>query len=170
MSVDLNYLNSLDNEQARQVLFHCCGSWVFADSVNADRPFVDEAALQTAVELGFTRMRRPDWLEAFSHHPQIGDVESIRKKFASTAHLAASEQAGVHGAGEETFRGLAEYNRLYLEKFGFIFIICATGKSADFMLSELMRRYNNSPEIELNNAAAEQKKIAWLRLAKAGAA
>jgi OHCU decarboxylase len=170
MTFNLNYLNGLTQEQARAALFHCCGSTVFADTVNAGRPFSDEGALKAAVELGFTRMQRADWLEAFTHHPQIGDVDSIRKKFAATAHLASNEQSGVAGASEQVFQDLAVYNRKYLDKFGFIFIICATGKSADFMLQELKRRYDNQAETELHNAAGEQKKITWLRLAKAGAA
>lgn len=162
------YLNGLTSEQAKEAIFHCCGSKVFRDCVCSARPFENAAALQQVVTDAFDAMSTQDWLEAFTHHPQIGDVDSIRKKFASTAHLASTEQSGVAGASEETFRELAEFNARYLEKFGFIFIICATGLTAEFMLAALKARIVNEMDVELKNAAEEQKKITWIRLAKAG--
>jgi 2-oxo-4-hydroxy-4-carboxy-5-ureidoimidazoline decarboxylase len=107
-----------------------------------------------------------DWKEAFSHHPKIGDVESLTKKFASTAHWASGEQSGVGIASKETIEALAEGNRLYEEKFGYIFIVCATGKSAEEMLEMLQSRLENNPAEEIKIAADEQNKITKLRIEK----
>lgn len=107
-----------------------------------------------------------DWKEAFSHHPRIGDVESLTKKFASTAQWASGEQSGVNAASGKTIEELAEGNRLYEEKFGYIFIVCATGKSAEEMLSLLQARLPNVPTEEIEIAAEEQNKITKLRLQK----
>lgn len=112
-------------------------------------------------------MQRADLLEAFSHHPQIGaDLESLRKKFAATATWSAGEQSAINTADEMTLLGLVEWNRDYLAKFGYIFIVCATGKSAAEMLALLRARLPNDLEAELNIAAAEQAKILHLRLDK----
>jgi OHCU decarboxylase len=111
-----------------------------------------------------------DWLEAFAAHPLIGDVDSLRKKYGATRDLAAGEQAGAAGAGAATLQELADLNRSYREMFGFIFIVFATGKSADEMLANLRSRLGNSRDEELRNAAAEQIKITRLRLEKLAAA
>jgi 2-oxo-4-hydroxy-4-carboxy-5-ureidoimidazoline decarboxylase len=107
-----------------------------------------------------------DWKEAFSHHPEIGDLQSLRQKFAATAQWANAEQAAVQGSPEEVLRALAEGNRSYEAKFGYIFIVCATGKSAPEMLALLQSRMQNDPTTELSIAAAEQNKITRLRLEK----
>jgi OHCU decarboxylase len=109
-----------------------------------------------------------DWLEAFAAHPLIGDVDSLRAKYAATKTLAAGEQSGVASAGEATLAALAEVNRAYRDKFGFIFIVFATGKSAAEMLAILKSRIDNSREQEIRNAAVEQMKITRLRLQKLG--
>lgn len=107
-----------------------------------------------------------DWKEAFSHHPRIGDTESLEKKFASTAAWAAGEQSAVKTASSETIKVLAEANRLYEEKFGYTFIVCATGKSAEEMLGLLHSRLQNNPQAEIKIAAEEQNKITQLRIQK----
>jgi 2-oxo-4-hydroxy-4-carboxy-5-ureidoimidazoline decarboxylase len=107
-----------------------------------------------------------DWKEAFARHPKIGDKESLQKKFASTAAWASDEQSAVVDAPTETIEALAEANRLYEEKFGYIFIVCATGKSAEEMLTLLQTRMQNSPEVEIEVAADEQQKITRLRIEK----
>ncbi len=111
-------------------------------------------------------MERVDILEAFSHHPRIGDVDSLRKKFATTADWATSEQSGAQAASEAVLRDLAQGNRDYEARFGHIFIVCATGKSAAEMLALLRARIDHAPDVELRIAAAEQEKIAHLRLDK----
>lgn len=107
-----------------------------------------------------------DWKEAFSYHPKIGDVESLTKKFASTAEWAAGEQSGVNAASKETIEALAAGNKEYEAKFGHIFIICATGKTAGEMLADLQTRLQNSRGVEMEIAAEEQNKITKLRIEK----
>jgi 2-oxo-4-hydroxy-4-carboxy-5-ureidoimidazoline decarboxylase len=115
----------------------------------------------------WAQCQETDWLEAFEAHPMIGDVNSLRKKFANTKHLASKEQAGASNATDEELHALSKLNHEYKAKFGFIFIICATGLSAKVMLDALQNRINNSREHELNIAAQEQLKITLLRLHKA---
>lgn len=107
-----------------------------------------------------------DWKEAFAHHPKIGDLESIGKKYASTAQWALGEQSGVRAATQQTISALAEGTGLYEKKFGYNFIVCATGKSAEEMLEMLQSRLTNTPENEIRIAADEQNKITQLRLEK----
>jgi 2-oxo-4-hydroxy-4-carboxy-5-ureidoimidazoline decarboxylase len=111
-------------------------------------------------------MGEADWREAFTHHPRIGDVSKLREKFASTATWSSQEQKGVSGASEETIQALAQGNRAYEEKFGFIFLVCATGKSAEEMLALLRERMPNDAAAELRIAAGEQAKITRIRLEK----
>ncbi len=107
-----------------------------------------------------------DWLEAFTHHPKIGDVASLTKKFADTAQWASGEQSAVNTASQQTIEALAKGNADYENKFGFIFIVCATGKSAEEMLQLLMERLPNSRDEEIQIAMDEQNKITQLRLQK----
>jgi len=132
----------------------------------ARRPFADADSLRQAAEQIESMLERADWLEAFSAHPRIGDVEGLRKRFAATAQWCEAEQAGVAGAEEQVLHELARCNRLYEERFGYIFIVCATGKSAAQMLGLLRQRLANSPEVELRIAAEEEAKITRLRLEK----
>jgi 2-oxo-4-hydroxy-4-carboxy-5-ureidoimidazoline decarboxylase len=109
-------------------------------------------------------LERSDWLEAFSHHPKIGDRAALRERFPTTGHLSEKEQAGVDGASEATLTALAEANGEYERKFGYIFIVCATGKTAREMLEMLSDRLRNECESEIRIAAEEQAKITALRL------
>ena len=106
------------------------------------------------------------WREAFTHHPRIGDVAVLRERFASTAVWARGEQAGVAAADERTLAALAEGNRAYEARFGYVFIVCATGLKADQMLAMLNARLSNDAETEMRIAAEEQMKITRLRLEK----
>lgn len=162
----LDNLNTLDQEHLKEELIRCCGSSGWVEQMMEIFPAESESALFTKAEEIWFSLNREDWLEAFSHHPRIGDLESLKKKFASTAEWAAGEQASVASASAETLQALAEANRLYEKKFGYIFIICATGKSADEMLNALQQRLTNAPEEEWLIAAAEQNKITKLRLEK----
>jgi 2-oxo-4-hydroxy-4-carboxy-5-ureidoimidazoline decarboxylase len=130
------------------------------------RPFASADDVLRAATDGETGLTRDDWLEAFAAHPRIGDLDSLRKKFATTADWAGGEQAGVAGADESVIRALADGNRAYEAKFGHIFIVCATGKTAPEMLALLIERLTNDPDTELRIAAAEQAKITRLRLEK----
>jgi 2-oxo-4-hydroxy-4-carboxy-5-ureidoimidazoline decarboxylase len=167
--VNYNFFNGLESKQAKGLFLQCCGSHLWVDNVCKDLPFSDATHMHQVIDGAFNAMTTKDWLEAFAHHPMIGDVKSIREKFASTAHLASNEQSGALGADEKIFAELADYNKRYFAKFGFIFIIFATGKSAESMLSSLKKRFGNDADTEVKNAAAEQRKITWLRLEKVGA-
>jgi 2-oxo-4-hydroxy-4-carboxy-5-ureidoimidazoline decarboxylase len=101
-----------------------------------------------------------------THHPRIGDVSKLREKYKATATWSSQEQRGVQEASEEVLQGLADGNREYEARFGFIFLVCATGKSAGEMLALLRERMNNEPEAELRIAAGEQAKITRIRLEK----
>jgi 2-oxo-4-hydroxy-4-carboxy-5-ureidoimidazoline decarboxylase len=164
--VTIAELNALPAVAAREAFERCCGASRWIGAMVAARPFADRATLFAAAEWGFTPLDRPDWLEAFAHHPKIGDVSTLRAKFASTAAWAASEQRGATAAAEATLEALAEGNRAYEQRFGYIFIVCATGKSAEEMLGLLRARLGNAPDRELEIAAGEQKKITKLRLEK----
>ena len=130
----------------------------------ACRPFGSrDAALSAARDVWFA-LSHADWLEAFAHHPKIGDVASLRRRFPATHHLSSQEQAAVSGAPNTTLAALAEGNRAYEEKFGYIFIVCATGRTADEMLALLRARLPNDPDAEIRIAAEEQAKITALRL------
>lgn len=159
-------INGFDGNAARLALANCCAARAWADGMLALRPFADdEAVIEAAYAVGES-LADEDWLEAFAAHPQIGDVDSLREKYAGTRALAAGEQAGVAGAHFATLQELAELNREYLRRFGFIFIVCATGKSAQQMLAILRTRIGNCREEELQTAAEEQMKITELRLRK----
>jgi 2-oxo-4-hydroxy-4-carboxy-5-ureidoimidazoline decarboxylase len=159
-------LNALAPEAAREALLRCCGSSRWAARVAAARPFPDEAALAGAARAVWEELSREDFLEAFSHHPRIGDREALRRKFASTAAWAAGEQAGAAHAPEEVLARVEAGNRAYEARFGHIFIVCATGKSAAEMLALLEARLGNEPAAELRIAAGEQAKITEIRLEK----
>lgn len=163
----LSDLNTLSGTDAEEALLRCCGSHRWAERMTQIRPFQDDQQLHHQAEQIWWNLSRVDWLEAFSHHPRIGgDVESLRKKFASTAGWAGNEQSGVRAASEETLQALSHGNTEYEAKFGHVFLICATGKSADEMLSALHKRMLNDAETELRIAAGEQAKITAIRLDK----
>lgn len=162
----LDHLNTLPEDEAEAVFRRCCGAARWARQMTARRPFATPEALFAMADEIWARLSRDDWLEAFAHHPRIGDLESLRTRFASTRAWAAGEQAGAATASEAVLHALAEGNRAYEERFGYIFIVCATGKSADEMLGLLRARLPNDPAAELHVAAAEQRKITRLRLEK----
>jgi allantoinase len=160
------YVNEGDYDSTRNDLLKCCASTRWVEVMLAARPFVDDAGLLQAAGKYWWGLDQSDWLEAFAGHPKIGDVDSLRAKFANTRQWAGSEQAGVAEASEATLQRLSKLNDEYQTKFGYIFIVCATGKSADEMLALLESRLPNDAETELKTAAGEQLKITELRLKK----
>ena len=163
---DLAWLNSLPATEAEKELLQCCGSTRWAQRMAEARPFVTlEALLASANELWWS-LDRSDWLEAFRSHPKIGEKKPADPVSTQARQWSGQEQAGVAAASQETVDSLATLNRAYEEKFGFIFIICATGKSSVEMLSALRERLEHEPVDELPIAAAEQSKITALRLNK----
>jgi 2-oxo-4-hydroxy-4-carboxy-5-ureidoimidazoline decarboxylase len=162
-----NCLNRYDDKALRGALAKCCASTAWVEGLARSRPFPDDdAAIMQAAENNWWVLTPDDWREAFTAHPKIGDIDSLRAKFADTKNWAGGEQSGVAGASEQTLQRLAKLNTEYEQKFGYIFIICATGKSADEMLASLEERLPNSPEDEIKIAAGEQLKITKLRLEK----
>ena len=160
----LDTLNTLPHSEALEQFAICCGASKWAEKMTAFRPFQHKNELFNLTENIWFSLTSEDWLEAFSHHPKIGDIDSLRKKFQKTKSWSEKEQLGIQEAGENILKDLAESNRLYEEKFGYIFIVCATGKSAGEMLALLKVRLENDPEAELLIAAKEQNKITQLRL------
>src|SRR5438132_3008024 len=142
--MNLDALNSASEADARAALSRCCSSRRWADALLARRPFASPAELLTAADAVWADLDRRDWLEAFTAHPRIGDLESLKKKFAATAAWSVDEQAGVADAADEVLRELAAGNCRYEERFGHTFIVCATGKTAAEMLGLLRARLNNT--------------------------
>lgn len=159
-------LNNAAATQASQLFSDCNAAVRWVNAMVAGRPYASAEALKARATQVWVSLGESDCLEAFEAHPMIGDVDSLRKKYASTKTIAAGEQAGAAAAGEETLQRLALLNREYLAKFGFIFIVFATGKSAAEMLALLEARIGNTRDDEVQNAAAEQLKITLLRIDK----
>ena len=159
-------LNDLPAAEARAELLRCCGSSRWVKAMLARRPIADAATLFAAADEVWWSLEPAEWREAFAHHPRIGDRDSLRARFATTAQWAAGEQAGVDEAAEELLASLAEANQAYEERFGYIFIVCATGKSAEEMLALLLARLPHPPQEEIRIAAGEQARITRLRLEK----
>jgi len=168
-------LNALDDDAAVQAFLRCCGSSRWAHRMAEARPFADAEAMAAAADATWWALGQPDWLEAFAAHPQIGSSGSSRSgEPAGPGGAGASdgsawsdeEQAGVAAAPAQTRRRLADADRDYQARFGYIFIVCATGKTADEMLALLAGRLRHDAVDELRFAAEEQRKITRLRLTK----
>lgn len=157
-------IDHAEPEAAREMLSRACGSSRWVERMLARRPFGRDAKLLQVARVEWFGLTEADWLEAFSQHPRIGDRASLEARFPATHDLSAREQGGVSAARAETIDALAAANQLYYERFGFIFIVCATGKSADEMLALLRSRLSNDRAAELRIAAEEQAKITALRL------
>lgn len=164
--MNINDFNKLPESQKKELLFTCCGSDVWVKKMLRIFPIRDLADLQHQAKEKWTECSKADHLQAFAHHPKIGDIETLKQRFAATADLASAEQSGVNGASEAVIHALAKGNKEYQAKFGYIFIVFATGKSAIEMLNILQNRLNNTPDEEIKIAAAEQNKITLLRLKK----
>jgi OHCU decarboxylase len=161
--IDLAWIHALTQKGACRAFLTCCGARRWAEQMAARRPYADEAQLLDVASKAWNDLAPADWRQAFAAHPQIGAKASPSSKAAA---WSAGEQAGAAGAAGATRMALVDGNRRYLEKFGWIFIVCATGKSADEMLTLLRQRLDNDPAEELRIAAAEQEKITLLRLHK----
>lgn len=163
---NLAELNELAREEAVTTLLDCCGSHKWAESMADARPFRTLEHLFVEAEERWFALSPVDHLEAFAAHPEIGDTRRAATQGETAADWSSGEQQGTASADNETRAALADVNHLYQEKFGFIFIVCATGKSAEEMLAIARARVRNSLETELRIAAEEQKRITRLRLEK----
>ena len=157
-------LDSATADEARDLLRSCCGSSAWIDRMIARRPFGGNDALIAAARDEWFALAPEEWREAFSHHPMIGDRAALERRFASTRHHSQQEQAGVSSARAQVLDALTEGNRAYLEKFGYIFIVCAAGRSAEEMLGMLRTRLRHEPALEIRIAAAEHAAITERRL------
>lgn len=167
MSEPHELLNGLPPAQLEERLRHCCGSARWVQRMATQRPFGSWQQLSAAADDIWQDLDAEDYHEAFAQHPQIGaDLDALQAKFASTQDWSAEEQKGVESAPREILLALQQGNLDYQAKFGYIFIVCATGKSAAQMLALLRERLGNAPPTELAIAAAEQAKITKLRLEK----
>lgn len=158
--------NDLPAALAHQQLANCCAATTWVERMLRLRPFHSVAALTEAAATSWQNLAEADYLEAFAAHPRIGDLTSLQKKFAHTAQMAGREQGGIGDADEATLLQLQQLNDDYFARFGFIFIVFASGKSASAMLSLLSARIHNSRAAEITHAAAEQQKITALRLSR----
>jgi 2-oxo-4-hydroxy-4-carboxy-5-ureidoimidazoline decarboxylase len=164
--VTLGQLNALPPAEARAAFERCCGSPAWISRMIEGRPYASAAALAEAGEQAWGALRREQWIEAFAHHPRIGDVEALRRRFGAAPEWSRAEQAGASAASEETLAALADGNRAYEERFGYVFIVCASGRSADEMLELLRARLDNDPALEILIASEEHRRIMRLRLEK----
>ncbi|ROS05639.1 2-oxo-4-hydroxy-4-carboxy-5-ureidoimidazoline decarboxylase [Sinobacterium caligoides] len=164
--MNLETLNHCSAQEATEAFMLCCVSERWCQRMVEARPYADFAALCDAADQHWQGLGDNDYLQAFEGHPMIGDVSTLRAKYANTEALASGEQSSVNQATEQVIETLARDNQRYYERNGFIFIVCATGKSAEQMLALLQARLPNSRATEITNAAEEQRKITRIRLEK----
>ena len=165
-SAGVSAFDALPDHEAALVLESCCGSHAWVQEMLAHRPFATLVRTLDEAEEIWWSLGPADWREAFDHHPRIGEQAATARQGAAAKAWSADEQRGASIASEETRQALAEGNHEYERRFGHIYLVCATGKSAEEMLAVLRQRLSNDPALELRVAAAEQAKITRLRLEK----
>ena len=163
MTEGLARLNALPRDEAEAELLRCCGSTAWAARVAAGRPYPSLEALRAAGDAVWWSLGAADWLEAFSRHPRIGESRAARPD-GGDGSWSRREQAGVATAADETRAALAEGNAAYEARFGWIYLVCASGRSGEELLAVLRARLGNDPDTELRVAAEEQRRITHLRL------
>jgi allantoicase len=159
----LRFLNALPPRRAERELLACCGSTTWATRLALARPFADEAGLRAEADHVWQSLEPSDQLEAFAAHPRIGQR---KEGSAAAARWSRAEQSRATAASSETLDALDEANRDYEQRFGFVFLICATGKSAQEVLGALRERLGHGRDQELEIAAKEQRKITQLRITR----
>ena len=155
-----------DDAEAERLLSACCGSRAWVQAMLARRPFTDPQSLLRQAESAWFALAEADWLQAFAAHPRIGERHVPQGQPKEHAAWAEKEQSGAQSAAADTREALAQGNRAYQEKFGFVYLVCATGKSAEALLAILPTRLGKTRQQELRTAAEEQAKITALRLRK----
>jgi 2-oxo-4-hydroxy-4-carboxy-5-ureidoimidazoline decarboxylase len=156
--------NQLPEPAATVPLLACCGSKAFATQLVARRPFLNLDDLLESADALWWSLDAKDWLEAFGCHPRIG--ESATNGAAQHRTWSTEEQSGTKYAHDSVLQSILIKNREYEARHGFIYIVCASGKTADELLAILDRRLSNSTEIELQEAAEQQRQITHIRLRK----
>jgi len=165
MNATLAAWNATNAASALDAMLACCGARRWASALVALRPIATVAELSEAADRMWGRMGESDWLQAFASHPRIGERKAAHAG-AQSAAWSQQEQSSVISAAERVLIALAEGNALYEQRFGFTYIVCATGKSADEMLAILNRRLQSTRETELREAAEQQRQILQIRLGK----
>ncbi len=165
MNAKLDAWNNTDAATALETMISCCGARRWASAMVAMRPIPSVAALSEAADKIWSEMKEADWMEAFACHPRIGDRKSAHAT-AKSASWSKQEQSSATSAADEVMAEIAEGNKLYERRYGFTYIVCATGKSAEEMLTILKRRLNSDRATELLEAAEQQRQITQIRLGK----
>ena len=165
MNTVLAAWNKADELSAMESMLACCAARRWAQALVALRPYSGVVSLSLTADEIWSTMEEPDWMEAFAAHPRIGERKASRTSSASAA-WSEKEQSSTRGATQQVLANLAEGNRHYEGRFGFTYIVCATGKSAEEMLSILERRLASEREAELREAAEQQRQIMQIRLGK----
>jgi OHCU decarboxylase len=166
MNQSLTRLNQLPSQVAEAEFLKCCGSMNWARRMSDARPFADLNHLTKEADRIWWSLTDDDWLEAFRAHPKIGEKKAEATQSAQAQGWSAQEQSESQKTTDATKVALVQGNREYEERFGFIFIICASGKSGEEILGALRARLVNERHDELRVAAEEQRKITQLRLQK----
>jgi OHCU decarboxylase len=166
MNQSVSWLNRQSAQEAEAELLKCCGSTKWARAMAQARPFASEEELLAKSDEVSAGLKGEDWLEAFRAHPKIGEQKAAESQTPQEQRWSAQEQSAMQAASADTIAQLVTRNREYEARFGFIFIVCATGKSPGEMLALLNRRIHNDPETELQVAADQQRRITRLRLEK----
>jgi 2-oxo-4-hydroxy-4-carboxy-5-ureidoimidazoline decarboxylase len=164
-SLSLAQWNETDSESAISAMIACCGARKWANAMIAHRPIADEQELHEIADRAWETMNEADWMEAFETHPRIGEPKDSNP-FSQSSRWSQQEQSSVNTATETTLAQLAEANARYQERFGFTYVVCATGKSPEEMLSILNRRLSSDLSSEMREAAAQQRQIMHIRLRK----
>lgn len=162
----LKEFNYLSSSELVAPLSLCCGSSQWVKEVISNRPYRSIDLLQEKATGIWNALKPADWMEAFAQHPQIGNLTKSGDTRSNALKMASAEQSGTANADQAILDELAEINRVYFETFGYIFIICATGRSAKEMLDNLKQRLSNNPDKEILIATQEQNKITNIRLRK----
>jgi OHCU decarboxylase len=166
MNQSISWLNRLSEHDAEAEFLKCCGSIAWARAMAQVRPFASDQEVFTKADEIAAGLKTEDWLQAFRAHPKIGEQKAAKSQTEQEQRWSAQEQSAVQTASPDTIAQLASRNREYEARFGFIFIVCATGKSPAEMLTILQQRIRHDPQTELQIAASEQRKITLLRLEK----
>jgi allantoicase len=160
------YLRAMPNPELEAALLGCCGSRAWASAVAKERPFATLFALKKRAGEIWSELPARDWGEAFRAHPRIGEKKAVGPQSTLAQGWSSKEQAMVAAANDAVLAKLKRVNKAYEVKFKRIYIVCATGKTAEEMLAIAQERIKGDPKSEIRRAADEQRKITELRLEK----
>jgi 2-oxo-4-hydroxy-4-carboxy-5-ureidoimidazoline decarboxylase len=166
VTISVAELDAMPEARAAELLASCCGSSTWVTAMLTRRPFGSRDVVLSAADNVWLALDPADWLEAFSQHPRIGERTGAKPQPGSGESWSAGEQARMRDASDAVRADLAEANHRYEERFGYVYIVCATGRTAEEMLEMARARLGNDPGTELAIAAKEQQMIMRIRLEK----